>query len=155
MEDALYICSFIQFASPGGTAFEGWLRRVVLVSAIFALASALALLLCQSAAMAGAAAAAFDLETVAAVLLETRFGRVWRWHLLIAIVLVPVCCGRPGRRQPVILILSFGLLASLGWTGHAAMDKATARIARELNQTMHLLAAERWIGGRGMPPRSL
>jgi putative copper resistance protein D len=96
MEDALYICRFMQFASamvvfgssafrfyalgggapPGGTAFEGWLRRVVLVSAVFALASALATLLCQSAAMAGAAAAAFDPETVAAVLLETRSGRV-------------------------------------------------------------------------------
>jgi putative copper resistance protein D len=167
LSPSLYACRFVQLAlamvvfggtafrfyalgggaALGGTAFEGWLRRVVLVSAVFALVLAVALLLCQSAAMAGSTAAAFDPETVAAVLLETRFGCVWRWHLLIAIVLVLACGGRPRRRPPLILILSFRLLASLGWIGHAAMDEGAAQITHELNQTLHLLAARLWLGG--------
>lgn len=50
-------------------------------------------------------------------------------------------------RRPTVVILSVLLLASLGWIGHAAMDQGSARIARELNQTLHLLAAGLWLGG--------
>jgi putative copper resistance protein D len=94
--------------------------------------------------MAGSPAAATDPVTVTAVLFETRFGRVWLCHLLLAIFLVLACLGRPHR---VVLILSLPLLASLGWIGHAAMDEGVARIGHELNQTVHLLAAGLWLGG--------
>jgi putative copper resistance protein D len=169
MEEALYACRFVQFTSamvvfgssafrfyglsgaapPASTvaAFDGWFRRVALASAILALLAGVALLLCQSAAMAGAPGAALDPATVTAVLFETRFGRVWCWHLLFAIFLVLACLGSPCRRQPVILVLSLFLLASLGWIGHAAMHEGAARIAHELNQTVHLLAAGLWLGG--------
>jgi putative copper resistance protein D len=96
--------------------------------------------------MAGSSAAAVDFAVVGAVLLETRFGRVWCWHLLLAAILVLACLGRHPRR-PVVLVLSLGLLASLGWVGHAAMDDGSTRIAHELNQTGHLLAAGLWLGG--------
>jgi putative copper resistance protein D len=102
--------------------------------------------LCQAAAMAGSPGAAIDFAAVSAVLLETRFGRVWCWHLLLAAILVLACLGRQPRR-PVVLLLSLGLLASLGWVGHAAMGDGSARIAHELNQTGHLLAAGLWLGG--------
>jgi copper resistance protein D len=96
--------------------------------------------------MAGSPAAAVDFAAVSAVLLETRFGRVWCWHLLLAAILVLACLGRQPSR-PVILILSLGLLASQAWVGHAAMGQGAARIAHELNQTVHLLAAGVWLGG--------
>ena len=169
MEYALYICRFVQFAAAmavfGGTAFrfyaledkaaalglidafDGWLRRVVLVAAILALVSALVLLLFQSAMMAGSPAAAFDPATVGAVLFETRFGRIWSWHLLIALILVLTCLGPPSRRHTAILVLSLLLLASFAWIGHAAMGEGAARIAHEFNQTAHLLAAGLWLGG--------
>jgi putative copper resistance protein D len=171
MDEVLYACRFIQFtaamaifgassfqfyALAGGLAsavpsilagFDAWLGRVMLATAIVALVSALALLLCQAAAMAGSPAAAIDLVTLTAVLFETRFGRVWLWHLLLAILLVLACLGRPRGRQPIVLIFSLLLLASLGWIGHAAMDEGPARVAHELNQTVHLLAAGLWLGG--------
>jgi putative copper resistance protein D len=81
------------------------------------------------------------------VLFETRFGRVWCWHLLFAMTLVLACLGQPCRRQPIILVISLVLLASLGWIGHAAMDEGPARVAHELNQTIHLLSAGLWLGG--------
>jgi putative copper resistance protein D len=127
-------------------AFDAWLGQVTVVSAILALVSALALLLAQSAAMAGLPAAAIDPATVAAVLFETRFGRVWCWHLLLAAILVLVCLSRQPSR-PVVVILSLALLASLGWIGHAAIGDGSARIVHQINQTGHLLAAGLWLGG--------
>ena len=168
----LYACRFVQFtaaivifgafafrfyALPAGDAraamqrilvqFDAWLGRMTLATAIVALVSALALLLCQAAAMAGSPAAAIDPKTLTAVLFETRFGRVWVWHLLLAILLLLACLGRPRGRQPLILVFSLLLLASLGWIGHAAMDEGPARVAHELNQSVHLLAAGLWLGG--------
>jgi putative copper resistance protein D len=96
--------------------------------------------------MAGSPAAAADVATVSAVLLETRFGRVWCWHLLLAAILVLACLNRQPRR-PVILLLSLGLLASLTWVGHATMGEGAALVGHEVNQTGHLLAAGLWLGG--------
>jgi putative copper resistance protein D len=170
MDEALYACRFVQFTTAMlifGTAafrvyalgdsdtrtassvlaeFDAWFGHVALAAALVALISAIALLLCQMAAMAGSPAAAVDVTAVGAVLLETGFGRVWCWHLLVGAILLLVCLGSHPRR-PVVLILSLGLLASLGWVGHAAMDDGAARIAHELNQTAHLLAAGLWLGG--------
>jgi copper resistance protein D len=171
MNEVLYACRFVQFAAAmvifgansfqfyalgGGdasaapsilTEFDAWLGRMALAAAVVALVSALALLLCQAAAMAGSPAAATDPATVTAVLFETRFGRVWLWHLLLAIFLVSACLGRRRKRRAIVLILSLLLLASLGWIGHAAMDEGPTRIAHELNQSVHLLAAGLWLGG--------
>src|ERR1700730_6444371 len=171
MDEALYACRFVQFTAAMlifGTAafrvyalagsdirtassilagFDAWFGNVAFAAALVALISAMALVLCQTAAMAGSPAAAVDFAAVSAVLLETRFGRVWCGHLLLAALLVLACLGRQPRR-PVLLTLSLGLLASLGWVGHAAMDDGSARIAHELNQTAHLLAAGLWLSGR-------
>src|SRR6267143_3271800 len=157
MDEALYACRFVQFTAAMlilGTAsfriyaladsdtraassilaeFDAWFGHVALAAALVALISAIALVLCQAAVMAGSPAAAVDYAAVGAVLLETRFGRVWCWHLLLAAILVLACLGRQPRR-PVVLLLSLGLLASLGWVGHAAMDDGSTRIAHELNQ---------------------
>src|SRR5437867_4211412 len=112
MDEAFYACRFIQFAAVmlifGGSAFryyacagahasampsilaefDAWLGRLTLATAIVALLSALAFLLSQAAAMAGSSLASIDPATVTAVLFETRFGRVWCWHLPLAITLV-------------------------------------------------------------------
>jgi len=72
-------------------AFDKWLRRLAIAAALLALISALVLLLCQSALMAGSPAAALDPVTVSAGLFETRFGQVWSWHLVIALILVLAC----------------------------------------------------------------
>ena len=169
MEYAFYICRFVQFTAAmavfGSTAFrfyafddktasailfeafDKWLRRLAIAAALLALISALVLLLCQSALMAGSPAAALDPVTVSAGLFETRFGQVWSWHLVIALILVLACLGAPRWRHSAILVLSLLLLASLAWIGHAAIGEGVARIAHELNQTVHLLAAGLWLGG--------
>jgi putative copper export protein len=118
MHDALIVCRAIQFASAmlafGGAAFrlyaveegdpdtlaafDARLRDVLLISALIAFLSGLALVPINSGMMAGSASAVFDWTTMSAVLLRTSFGRVWRWRLLAAALLVAVCALRPARR---------------------------------------------------------
>ena len=89
--------------------------------------------------MTGSASAALDWITISAVLLRTSFGRVWRWHLLIAAFLVVACAVR--RVRPAYRAVLGGLLlASLGWVGHATIGEGRIGLAHEINQSAHLLA---------------
>jgi copper resistance protein D len=166
MYEAFIACRLVHFASVmlafGGSAFrvyavgvadqevleilDAGLRRVLLASAIFALVTALILLSLVGSRMAGSPAAALDWKTISTVLLDTSFGRVWRWRLLIAALLVVVCAVR--RVQPGYRVaLSALLLASLGWVGHAADEPGAAGVVHEINQSVHLLAGGIWLGG--------
>jgi hypothetical protein len=55
---------------PASSAFDAWISRVSVAAAVTALASALAFLLCQTAAMAASPTAAIDPATLGAVLFE-------------------------------------------------------------------------------------
>src|SRR5690349_13587868 len=114
MDNALIACRVVQFASAmlafGIAAFrlyavksgnpdaleifDARLRRWLLVSALVALLAGLVLVPIIGGTMAGSGSAAFDGRTVSAVLFQTSFGRVWRWHLLAAALLVVVCAVR-------------------------------------------------------------
>jgi copper resistance protein D len=128
VEYVLYVCRAVQFATAmlvfGGStfrfygldvktatvgliaAFDERLRSVALAAAVLALVSGFVLLLCQAAAMTSSPAAALDLATVGAVLSDTRFGHVWSYHLLIALILVVACLGAPSWRNTAISGLS-------------------------------------------------
>src|SRR5712691_9868531 len=117
MDEALIACRALHFASAtllaGAGAFRVYavngsdaellavldarLRALLLVASIVALLSALALVPCVASTMAGSAAAAFDWNTVSAVVVQTSFGRVWRWHLAVAALLVAICAVRRVR----------------------------------------------------------
>src|SRR6266852_4255386 len=166
MDEALIACRALHFASAmllvGAGAFRVYavsgsdaellavldarLRALLLVAAIVALLSALALVPCVASSMAGSAAAALDWNTVSAVVFQTSFGRVWRWHLAIAALLVVACAVR--RVRPTWrAVLALLLLASLGWVGHAAAGRGLLGIGHSLNDAVHLLAGGFWLGG--------
>ena len=166
MDDALIACRAIQFASAmlafGGAAFrlyaiEGGdsdalaefdtrLGGLLLVAALIAFLSGLALVPIIGGTMAGSASAAFDWTTISAVLLRTSFGRVWRWHLFAAALLVVVCAVRPVRPGYSVALAAFSL-ASLGWVGHAMIGEDRFGTAYGVNQSVHLLASGLWLGG--------
>ena len=127
--------------------FDAWFWPVTMVGAIVALLSGLSLLLAVTANMAGSAAAALDPNTIGTVLLDTSFGRVWCWRLLFALLLIVACFAPLRWRIPAILVLSLLLLITLGWVGHAVEGQGATKIAHELNQMVHLLAAGLWLGG--------
>jgi putative copper resistance protein D len=130
------------------TAFDAWFWRVAVVGVIVALLSALSLTVGVAANMAGSAAAAFDPDTITKVLFGTGFGRVWCWHLIFAILAIGVCLAPAAPwRMPAILALSFLLLVSLAWVGHAVEGRGPVRLVHQINQMVHLLAAGLWLGG--------
>jgi copper resistance protein D len=130
------------------TIFDAWFWRVATVGAIVALLSALSMMLGVTAAMAGSAAAALDPDTISKVLFGTGFGRVWCWHLVLAVLAIGVCLAPKGRwRMPAILLLSFLLLVGLGWVGHAVEGQGVGSLVHQVNQMVHLLAAGLWLGG--------
>ena len=172
MTDALIVSRLLQFASVivvfgcgafrlyglGGdsttspanalAAFDPWFWRVTTVGAIVALLSALSLMLATTANMAGSAAAALDPDMIGKVLFATSFGRAWCWHLLFAVLAIGVCLvPRVHWRMPAILVLSFLLLVSLAWVGHAVEGQGVTSLVHQINQMVHLLAAGLWLGG--------
>jgi putative copper resistance protein D len=166
MDKAFAACRLVHFASVmvafGGSAFRLYavrsvdegivtllderLRRLLLVAATLALLSGLLLVPFTGSRMAGSPEAALDWKTVSAVLLDTSFGRVWRWRLLIAGLFVLVCSVRPVKPAYRVM-LSALLLMSLGWVGHAAAEQGEVGFGHEINQSVHLLAAGIWLGG--------
>jgi putative copper resistance protein D len=127
-------------------AFDSWLARLVLVAALTALLSGLMIVPIIGGTMAGSVSAALDWKTISAVLLRTSFGRVWRWYLLAAALLVVVCAVRPVRPGYSAVLAAF-TLASVGWVGHAVIGESRIGVAYGVNQSVHLLASGLWLGG--------
>jgi copper resistance protein D len=131
-------------------AFDTWLRRVVLFAAAAALLSAIAWADSLAVSMGGGWEHALNPETLAAVLFDTSFGRVWIWRLALA-ALVIVLAGVPphGGRLPWLLItlLSVALVASIAGVTHAAMHTAGVGALHQAADAIHLICSAFWLGG--------
>jgi len=143
------------FAGMAGSArdasahaeLDTWLARAMLVAAAVALLSALAIVPFIASEMAGSEAAALDPVILRAAMFETDFGHVWCWHIGFAVALM-LLSAMPRQRWQVGLTTTAALLllASLGLTGHAAMDMGGGP-THEINQMAHLTAGGLWLGG--------
>ena len=131
-----------------------WLALVVFLAA-------------QGAQLLTQAAIAFDLELVDAVgapaidiLQQTEWGRIWQYRVGLAVVvgalfMLPLIVRfrrAPNRERLVAVLLwlaliaSFGILATISMTSHAAATIGIARYAL-VNDVVHLTAAAVWVGG--------
>jgi putative copper resistance protein D len=98
-------------------------------------------------------AQALGRETLATVLRETLFGRVWlvRAALILGLCAAVASLARrgkpPGRAvQALAALLAAVLLATLAATGHAASERGLDRVAHLCADALHLLAAGAWLG---------
>jgi putative copper resistance protein D len=162
MASALVLCRFLHFVvvltlfgawvfrpllSSGESALDQRLARTCRWLAVVALASGVCWLLLITASMAGAWEAAFDPPTLGLVLGNTFFGQVWRWHLLINLLLLALLLTPLRASLALCLILSGLLLATLAPVGHGAMLDGTAGHLLILNQLIHLICVGAWLGG--------
>ncbi|PTS98579.1 copper homeostasis membrane protein CopD [Pseudomonas sp. HMWF006] len=163
MNEALVLCRFLHFTVVL-MLFGAWLFRPLLLNGealaldrqltrltrwltAIALASGIAWALLITASMAGSAAAAFDVDTVALVLGNTFFGQVWRWHLLINALLLTLLFTPWRSNLALRLGLSGALLATLAPVGHGAMLDGLSGQLLILNQVIHLTCVAAWLGG--------
>jgi putative copper resistance protein D len=162
MASALVLCRFLHFIvvlmlfggwlfrpllANGETALDQRLARTCRWLAVVALASGVCWLLLITASMAGARDAAFDPPTLQLVLGNTFFGQVWRWHLLINLLLLALLLTPLRASLALRLILSGLLVATLAPVGHGAMLDGTAGHLLILNQLIHLICVGAWLGG--------
>jgi len=133
--------------APTRTALDRRLARGTIGIALLALLSAVAIIPFTAAEMTGSGALALDPGTWHAVLLDTEFGHVWCWHLGFAVALLALAA-MPRLRwlAGAATLAALLLLASLGLTGHAAMDMGGG-VNHEINQMAHLVAGGLWLGG--------
>jgi putative copper resistance protein D len=163
MTDALVLCRFVHFTVVlmlfGAWVFRhllsgretAWLdpplARVTRWLTAMALISGIGWLLLITASMAGSADAAFDPATLGLVLSNTFFGQVWRWHLLLNLLLMALLL-TPWRASTFWRIsLSSLLLATLAPVGHGAMLDGLQGQWLILNQIIHLACVGAWLGG--------
>lgn len=133
--------------APARAALDAALVRAGIAAAALTLLSALAIIPFTAAEMTGSDALAFDPGTWHAVLADTEFGHVWCWHLgFAAALLVLSMMSRPGWQAGASTLAALLVLASLGLTGHAAMDMGGGA-THEINQMAHLTAGGLWLGG--------
>jgi putative copper resistance protein D len=132
---------------PGRVALDRSLARGAIGTALLAVLSAVAIIPFTAAEMTGSDALALDPATWHAVLLDTEFGHVWCWHLGFVVALLALTAMPPRPWQVgAAALAALLLLASLGLTGHAAMDMGGGA-THEINQMAHLIAGGLWLGG--------
>lgn len=122
------------------------LMRIWLPAALINLISTLLILCVQSGLMGQGWADSFRPAVWSAVL-DTRFGAVWLWQILLAAITMMVVLLRPHRLAPLLVCLSIFQLIVLADTGHATMHDGLTGLAHRLNHALHLLAVAWWIGG--------
>ncbi|WP_223570643.1 copper homeostasis membrane protein CopD [Pseudomonas sp. BF-R-26] len=163
MTDALVLCRFLHFTVVL-MLFGAWVFRPLLLGretvwldpslarvtrwlAAIALISGVGWLLLITASMAGSADAAFDPATLGLVLSNTFFGQVWRWHLLLNLLLMALLLTPWRSSTPWRISLSSLLLATLAPVGHGAMLDGLQGQLLILNQIIHLACVGAWLGG--------
>jgi putative copper resistance protein D len=151
---AFGICFFPLYAFSGSEAAARWNMRSrfkasFLTACFVALISGVFWLVFTAASMAGSLAEV-NSNTLASVLGESAFGRVWTIHLALIIVLCFLAAadlwGRP-RSAYLIVALSAACLTSLAGVGHTQEEEGAALLMRAAADGAHLLAAGAWLGG--------
>ncbi|WP_058912066.1 copper homeostasis membrane protein CopD [Entomohabitans teleogrylli] len=122
------------------------LARLWLPAAIAGLMSALLLFALQGGLMAGGWADTVKPQIWRA-LLNTRFGAVWLWQMVLALAGVMVVIMRPRRLSGLLLLLTCAQLILMAGVGHAAAGEGISGALQRINHGVHLLAASWWVGG--------
>ncbi|WP_349747309.1 copper homeostasis membrane protein CopD [Pseudomonas frederiksbergensis] len=163
MTDALVLCRFLHFTVVL-MLFGAWVFRPLLLGretvlldtalarvtrwlSVVALLSGVGWLLLITASMASSPEAAFDPATLGLVLSNTFFGQVWRWHLLLNLLLVALLLTPWRSNMAWRISLASLLLATLAPVGHGAMLDGLQGRLLILNQIVHLTCVGAWLGG--------
>lgn len=161
---ALYVVlRFAHFAALmvafGCTLYAGWwapaeLRRLLVQRFSRLLRSALAvsvlsamlMLVAQGGLMGDGWTDTWRPEVWQAVI-QTHFGSVWLWQIVLAWVTLGVVWVQPRQMMRRLLLLCVAQFILLAGVGHAAMYDGALGVLQRINHAVHLLCASAWVGG--------
>ncbi|ECH0583471.1 copper homeostasis membrane protein CopD [Salmonella enterica] len=115
-------------------------------AAAWSVISAAFMLAVQGGLMGGGWPDVFFVSVWGAVL-QTRFGAVWIWQIILALVTLAVVVITPVKMQRRLLILTVAQFILLAGVGHATMRDGVAGTLQQINHALHLLCAAAWFGG--------
>ncbi|MDY1038214.1 copper homeostasis membrane protein CopD [Lelliottia sp. CFBP8978] len=77
---------------------------------------------------------------------STRFGGVWVWQIICALLTAGAAWIAPGKNARLLLLLATVQFILLAGVGHAAMRDGIPGVLQRLNHATHLLCAAIWTG---------
>lgn len=89
---------------------------------------------------------AFSVAIWGAVL-QTQFGGVWLWQMVLALVTLVATLMVPRNLSRLLLILAIAQLTLLAGVGHATLHTGAIGALQRTNHALHLLCAAAWFGG--------
>ena len=164
IETGLIAARFVHYAALallfGSWAYAGFgrgdgvlhkrFRRLAIWSAAAVLISSAAVLAATAAGLGGSLDALADMDLCSTVIQETDFGRIWVARLVLALLTIVAALawtGQPGQSSRLIgLLIAGGLVVTVAWTGHAAVEEGAAGQLHRWSDALHLMAAAVWIG---------
>lgn len=85
--------------------------------------------------------------TVWGAVLQTQFGGVWLWQMILALVMWVALLVMPRNLPRLLLLLAIAQFCLLAGVGHATLHSGVPGALQRTNHALHLIAAATWFGG--------
>ncbi|EOH6330406.1 copper homeostasis membrane protein CopD [Citrobacter koseri] len=79
--------------------------------------------------------------------LQTQFGGVWLWQIILALVTLVMTLVIPRNLPRLLLILMIAQFMLLAGVGHATLNDGVVGAVQQINHATHLVCAAAWFGG--------
>ncbi|KHE06864.1 MULTISPECIES: copper homeostasis membrane protein CopD [Citrobacter] len=79
--------------------------------------------------------------------LQTQFGGVWLWQIILALVTLVVVIIVPRSMPRRLLMLTIAQFILLAGVGHATLHSGIAGAIQQVNHALHLVCVAAWFGG--------
>lgn len=140
---------FCEYLAPGALrdALRQRLSGAGRAMAQLCLATAMGIIVLQAGQMGDGWSQTLS-PTVWLAVMNTAFGHIWLWHLLLALLTAVAVIRLPlSRPRHRLLLLAYGaLLIGLALVGHSAMLDGPRGALQRANQVLHLFSAAWWLG---------
>lgn len=114
-------------------------------AAVWSLISATAMLAVQGGLMGTGWSDVFSPNIWLAVL-QTQFGGVWLWQIVLALVTLIVALMQPQNMPRLLFMLTTAQFILLAGVGHATLNEGVTAKIHQTNHAIHLICAAAWFG---------
>lgn len=114
-------------------------------AAVWSLISATAMLAVQGGLMGTGWTDVFSPNIWQAVL-QTQFGGVWLWQIVLALVTLIVALMQPRNMPRLLFMLTTAQFILLAGVGHATLNEGVTAKIHQTNHAIHLICAAAWFG---------
>lgn len=115
-------------------------------AAVWSLISATAMLAVQGGLMGTGWTDVFSPNIWQAVL-QTQFGGVWLWQIVLALVTLIVALMQPRNMPRLLFMLTTAQFILLAGVGYATLNEGVTAKIHQTNHAIHLICAAAWFGG--------